>query len=189
MLLLDNMAVNMNGKNQCITPWWIIACTKLVFLILLHQTVFEKFRLFFIQLIFMSEVGKCPKHSGSESSCFPDPLILKSCRVRTKLAIATLNYSIRHDICCWGLDVKLYSPRFVKHSETRFKYKSSPWPDDVLGAFIFLSAVLMMIFIPLINRPTEMGTFIAIPLSILGHCVVNGPVNIFAVNINWTTAK
>ena len=33
----------------------------------MHQTVFENVRLFFIQLIFMYEVEKCPKHSGSES--------------------------------------------------------------------------------------------------------------------------
>ena len=41
MLLFDNMAVNMNGGKHCRTWWWIIAYTKLVFLILLHQLVFE----------------------------------------------------------------------------------------------------------------------------------------------------
>ena len=45
--------------------WWIIKYTKfnLVFLISYHQTLFEKFRLFFIQLIFMYGVGKCPIHT------------------------------------------------------------------------------------------------------------------------------
>ena len=80
---LTIMAVNMNGKNYCITCWWIIAYTKLVFLILLHQPVFENFRLFFIQFIFMYEVRKSPKHSGSESSymyrCCAVPETLWSC--------------------------------------------------------------------------------------------------------------
>ena len=48
---------------------------KVSFLNLLHQKVFENFRLFFIQLIFMYEVWKCPKHRGSES--FP---LLRHCR-------------------------------------------------------------------------------------------------------------
>ena len=39
------------------------------------STVFENFRLFFKQLIFTHEIGKCPKHSGSESL----PL-LRNCR-------------------------------------------------------------------------------------------------------------
>ena len=53
---LNEMVVNMNGKNHCRTWWRIIAYTKLVFLILLHETVFENFRLFFIQIIFMYKV-------------------------------------------------------------------------------------------------------------------------------------
>ena len=48
----------MNRKTHCRTRWWILANTKLVFLILLHQTVFENFGLFFMQLIFMYEVEK-----------------------------------------------------------------------------------------------------------------------------------
>ena len=67
MFLYDNIAVDMNGKNHCKTWWWIIAYTKLVFFILLHLTVFENLILFFIELIFMYEVWKCSKHSGSES--------------------------------------------------------------------------------------------------------------------------
>ena len=54
------------GKPHCRIWWWIIAFTKLVFQILFHQTIFIKFRLFFIQLFFMYEVRKCPKHSASE---------------------------------------------------------------------------------------------------------------------------
>ena len=62
------MSVNMNGGNHWIKWWRVIAYTKLVFLISLRQTVFENFRIFFIQMIFMYRVdGKCPKHSGSES--------------------------------------------------------------------------------------------------------------------------
>ena len=68
MLLFDNMVVKLNGKNHCRLWWWIIVYTK-------HQKVFENFRLFFIQLIFMYEVWKCPKHRGSES--FP---LLRHCR-------------------------------------------------------------------------------------------------------------
>ena len=48
-------------------PPQIIAHTKLVFFILLHQTVIENVRLFVMQLVFMYEIGKYPKHSGSES--------------------------------------------------------------------------------------------------------------------------
>ena len=36
---------------------------------------FENFGLLFIQVIFMNEVGKCPKHSVSESL-----LLLRHCR-------------------------------------------------------------------------------------------------------------
>ena len=62
-----NVFDNMNGKNNCRAWWWIIAYTKWVFTILLHLTVCENCRLFFIQLILPYEIGKCPKHSGSES--------------------------------------------------------------------------------------------------------------------------
>ena len=37
------------------------------FLNVIVQSLFQNFRLFFIQLIFMYGVGKCPKHSGSDS--------------------------------------------------------------------------------------------------------------------------
>ena len=67
MLLFDNMAVNMIVKNHGRTWWWIIAYTKLVYLILLHKAVFENFRIFFLQLIFIYKVGKCPKHIETES--------------------------------------------------------------------------------------------------------------------------
>ena len=53
------MVVNINGKNHCRTWWWItcITYTKLVFLISLHQTVFENFKLFFIQSISCTRLG------------------------------------------------------------------------------------------------------------------------------------
>ena len=57
MLLFDNMAVNMNGKNHCRTRWWIKAYTKLVFLFYYTKQFFENFRLFFIQFIYMYEAG------------------------------------------------------------------------------------------------------------------------------------
>ena len=37
------------------------------FLNFIAPNIFFKLRLFFIQLFFIYEVGKCPKHSGSES--------------------------------------------------------------------------------------------------------------------------
>ena len=52
---------------------------KVIFLILLHKTAFDNFRLFFIKLMFMYEVGKWPKHSGSESL-----LLLRHCRLDIK---------------------------------------------------------------------------------------------------------
>ena len=45
-------------------PPQIIAHTKLVFFILLHQTVIENVRLFVMQLVFMYEIGKYPNTAG-----------------------------------------------------------------------------------------------------------------------------
>ena len=56
MLLFDNMTVK---------PPQNIMIDYSIHKILLHHTVFEHFRLLFIQLIFMYKVWKCPKHSGS----------------------------------------------------------------------------------------------------------------------------
>ena len=47
MLLFDNIAVNMNRNNHCRTWWLIVAYTKLVFLMLLQQPVFENVRLLY----------------------------------------------------------------------------------------------------------------------------------------------
>ena len=52
----------MNGKNHYITWWWIIAYTMLVFLILLHQIVYEIFRIFSIQLC--TRFGNVPNTTG-----------------------------------------------------------------------------------------------------------------------------
>ena len=43
------------------------AFPKLAFPNFIAQNRFEKFRLFFIQIILMSKVGKCPKHIGNEA--------------------------------------------------------------------------------------------------------------------------
>ena len=52
----------MNWKNHNITWWWIIAYTMLVFLILLHQIVYEIFRIFSIQLC--TRFGNVPNTTG-----------------------------------------------------------------------------------------------------------------------------
>ena len=67
MLLFDNMAVNMNGEKPLLNMMMDFSIHNGSFKILLHQTFFKKLRLFFIQLFFIYEVGKCPKYSGSES--------------------------------------------------------------------------------------------------------------------------
>ena len=67
MLLFDNMAAYMNGKKALENMTIDYNLNKDGFLNVIVQSLFQKFRLFFIKLIFMYGVGKCPKHTGSDS--------------------------------------------------------------------------------------------------------------------------
>ena len=67
VLLYTNMAVNMNGEKPLQNMMMNYSIHKGSFPNFIAPNSFLKFRQFFIQLFFMQEVGKYPKHSGSES--------------------------------------------------------------------------------------------------------------------------
>ena len=67
MLLFYNMAVNINGEKPLQNMVLYFSIHKGSFPNFIAQKFKKKIRLFFIQLFFIYEVGKFPKHSGSES--------------------------------------------------------------------------------------------------------------------------
>ena len=106
------------------TWWWIIVNIKFVFLNVLHQTVLENFRLFFIQLIliFMYEIGKCPKHRGSESlpllrhcrdpmESYLSPRNINILKIGDGFFIADLAMSAEFRSKCLALHGKWWRPR------------------------------------------------------------------------------
>ena len=81
MLLFVKMAVNINRKKPLHQMMMDYSIHKVSFLNSIAPKSFRNFGLFFIQLIFMHEAGKCPKHSRSES-------LILLCHCRDPLVIA-----------------------------------------------------------------------------------------------------